>query len=464
VLSEDVIKKVLNICHKAGADFSEIYIEEKETNSLRLEDSKIERASSGFDRGYGIRVRLGDNTFYSFSNDFKVEGIIDAAKTLVSSINGYQRITVMDLRNKDIKSAINTSTFLPDDIDRQDKVNYLMDSDKAAREYSSEIKQVAVVYGDEIQRILIANSKGIFTFDERIRTRFVVQAIAKRGDKVQTGYVPVAALKGLELLREKNPVDVALKAAKISVRMLDSIPAPAGKMDIVIEKGHGGTLFHEACGHGLEADSIARNSSVYTGKLGEKVAGDNITLIDDGTLDGQWGSFGFDDEGFPAAKNILIENGILSGYMYDEYYSGKNGVSQTGNGRRESFMHIPIPRMTNTYILSGSDDPEDIIKETPRGIYACFLAGGQVDPATGEFVFGIGEGYLIENGVLTYPVRGATIIGNGPHVLFNIDLIGSDMDFLSGICGKDGQGVPVNDGCPTIRIKGMTVGGTEVQS
>jgi len=464
VFSEDVIKKVLSICHRAGADFSEIFVEEKETNSLRLEDSRIERASSGLDRGYGIRARFGDNTLYSFSNDFKMESIIDAANVLVSSVNGYQRVTMLNLGKKDVRSAINTSTFLPEDIDWQDKINYLLNSDRVAREYSSEIVQVVIVYGDEIQRVLIANSRGTYAFDERIRTRFVAQAIAKRGDKVQTGYVPVAALKGLELLREKNPADIALKAAQIAVRMLDSIPAPAGKMDVVIEKGHGGTMFHEACGHGLEGDLVAKNSSVYAGKIGKKVAGDNITLIDDGTLEEQWGSFGFDDEGFPAKRNVLIEDGILIGNMYDEYYSGKNGVAQTGNGRRESYMHIPIPRMTNTYILSGSENPENIIKETSRGVYARFLAGGQVDPATGDFVFGIGEGYLIEDGTLTCPVRGATIVGNGPQVLFNIDMIGNDMDFLSGICGKDGQHVPVNDGCPTIRIKDMTLGGTEVRS
>ncbi|MCL5986261.1 MAG: TldD/PmbA family protein [Actinobacteria bacterium] len=464
MISEGVIKKVLNICHKAGADFSEIFVEEKETNSLRLEDSRIERASSGLDRGYGIRARFGDNTLYSFSNDFKERSIIDAANALVSSVNGYRRITTLDLRKKDVRSAINTSTFLPEDVDWQEKVNYLLDSDRVAREYSSEIMQLGVVYGDEIQRVLIANSEGTYAFDERIRTRFVAQAIAKRGDKVQTGYVPVAALKGLELLREKNPADIALKAAQIAVRMLDSIPAPAGKMDVVIEKGHGGTMFHEACGHGLEGDTVAKNSSVYTGKMGKKVASDNITLVDDGTLEGQWGSFGFDDEGYPAKKNILIEDGILVGYMYDEYYSGKSGVPQTGNGRRESYMHIPIPRMTNTYILPGIEDPQNIIKETLKGVYARFLAGGQVDPATGDFVFGIGEGYLIENGKLTYPIRGATIIGNGPQVLFSIDIISNDLDFLSGVCGKDGQGVPVNDGCPTIRIKDMTMGGTEVMS
>lgn len=336
MLTDDVIKKVLNICHRAGADFSEIFIEEKETNSLRLEDSRIERASSGIDRGYGIRARFGDNTLYSFSNDFKVESIMDAAKALVCSVNGYHKLATLDLRKKDIRSAINESTFLPDDIDWQDKVNYLLDSDRVAREYSSEIVQTAIVYGDEIQRVLIANSRGTYAFDERIRTRFVAQAIAKRGDKVQTGYVPLAALKGLELLREKNPADIALKAAQIAVRMLDSIPAPAGNMNVVIEKGHGGTMFHEACGHGLEGDTVAKNSSVYAGKMGNKVAGDNITLIDDGTLEGQWGSFGFDDEGCPAKKNVLIEDGILVGYMYDEYYSGKSGTAQTGNGRRES--------------------------------------------------------------------------------------------------------------------------------
>lgn len=464
MLSENIIKKVLNICHKAGADFSEIFVEEKEANSLRLEDSRVERASSGIDRGYGIRARFGDNTLYSFSNDFKAESIIEAATALVSSMNGYNRVTTLDLRKKDVKSAINTSTLLPEDVDWQDKVNFLLDSNRVAREYSSEIIQVVIVYGDEIQRVLIANSRGTYAFDERIRTRFVAQVIAKRGDKVQTGYVPVAALKGVELLREKNPVDISLKAAQVAVRMLDSIPAPAGKMDVVIEKGHGGTMFHEACGHGLEGDTVAKNSSVFAGKIGKKVAGNNITLIDDGGLEGHWGSFGFDDEGYPAKRNVLIKEGILVGYMYDEYYSGKSGVLQTGNGRRESYSHIPIPRMTNTYILPGSENSEDVIKETSKGIYARFLAGGEVDPATGDFVFGVGEAYLIENGTLTYPIRGATIIGNGPHVLFNIDMLGNDLDFLSGICGKDGQGVPVDDGCPTIRIKDMTVGGTEVSS
>jgi TldD protein len=296
--------------------------------------------------------------------------------------------------------------------------------------------------------------------DERHRVRLVANVVAARDGVRQTGFEGPAGLGGAEIMEANPPADTGRSAAQMAVTMLDGGPAPAGEMPVVLGAAGGGVLFHEACGHGLEADTIGKEASVYRGRHGEQLAATLVTGVDDSTVPGAWGSFSFDDEGAPAARTVLFQDGVLSGVLYDRFWAEKNDAELTANGRRQSYAHLPIPRMTNTSILSGDADPDDIVADTSRGLYAKVLGGGQVNPATGDFVFGVSEGYLIEGGKITRPVRGANLIGNGMAILRAVDAVASDFDARPGTCGKDGQGVPVTTGSPTLRIARMTVGGT----
>jgi TldD protein len=340
------------------------------------------------------------------------------------------------------------------------KAELVRAGDEAARAAGAEVAQAVIGYGDTRQRVLIADSQGSLVYDDRTRTRFTAQVVARRGEVIQTGHEAVGGSAGCELVDEATARRVAATAAGKALAMLDARPAPVGAMPVVLANGFGGTLFHEACGHGLEADAVAKGASIYAGKLGQMVAAPIVSAYDDGSLTNGWGSQAFDDEGVPTQKTLVIEAGRLTGYLYDRLRARQMGARPTGNGRRMSFRHVPIPRMTTTYIAPGDASPADIIAATPKGFYAKSLAGGQVEPASGNFVFGVAEGYLIENGKVTAPLRGATLVGNGIDILMKIDLIGSDFEVKTGTCGKDGQGVPVGTGQATLRIAEMTVGGT----
>jgi TldD protein len=320
---------------------------------------------------------------------------------------------------------------------------------------------VSAGYGDSIKQILIANSDGIFSADEQVRTLMRVSVIANGDAGMQTGYNSLGHTIGFEIFDENDVEELAIRAAQQAITKLQARPAPSGAMQVVIKQGSGGVLFHEACGHGLEADLVGKGSSVYRGKMGELVASPLVTVIDDGTMAGEWGAIGVDDEGHASQKNTLIENGILTDYMWDYIRARKEGRKQSGNGRRQSYADLPMVRMTNTFVTNGSENPDDIIRATDHGVYVAKLGGGQVDTASGDFVFGMVEAYLIENGEITEPLREGNLIGNGPQVLKDIDLMGNDFAMGGpGTCGKDGQGVPVGDGCPTLRVKSMTIGGT----
>ena len=323
------------------------------------------------------------------------------------------------------------------------------------------ITQVAARYGDSHRVLQIANSEGLLTGDRQIRSSFSVSCVAAGDAGMQTGRESVGQTVGFELFEDIDVNEVARKAAERAVTKLDSVPAPSGEMPVVVGPGGGGVLFHEACGHGLEADLIEKSASVFAGKQGELVAAPDVTLVDDGTMVGEWGRFAIDDEGNPASKNVLIKDGVLTDYMWDWQRARKHGRVSSGNGRRQSYRHLPMVRMTNTFLEGGNEDPQEIIEDTEYGIYVAQLGGGQVNTATGDFVFGMTEAYLIENGKLAAPIRDGNLIGNGPQVLLDIDAIAGDFAMGSpGTCGKDGQGVPVGDGTPTLRVKRLTVGGT----
>ncbi len=351
-------------------------------------------------------------------------------------------------------------TTYPETVAKAEKVELLTRADEAARSEGAAITQVSAGYGDSRRRILVANSDGLLVGDDQVRTRLGVSCVAQGDTGMQTGYETAALTVGFELFERVQVEEVAREAARRALTKLSARPAPSGIVPVVLKGGTGGILFHEACGHGLEADHIAKDSSVYTGRVGDLVASPLVTLVDDGTMGPEWGSFAIDDEGRPAQRNVLISEGVLTDYMWDFLRARKEGRVSSGNGRRQSYQHLPMVRMTNTYLIDGSDEPDEIVAQTPNGVYVAKLGGGQVNTATGDFVFGMNEAYLIEGGRITEPLRDANLIGNGPDVLRSIDAVGDDFAMGPGTCGKDGQAVPVGCGQPTVRISGVTVGGT----
>ncbi len=458
MVNKDLIKKVLKEALKNGGEFADIYIEKTQPTFIHLEDDKIEKVVSGIDSGAGLRVIFNGKTVYAYTNDLSNKALVELAVTVSAAVKGKHNGSSIDLRKK--KPTIDFRIIKrPDKVDTDKKVQLVKKANDAARGIDHRIKQVLVIYRDTLQNVIIGNTDGFLTEDERVYTTAMIQVIAADEKIIQTGQEPIGGLIGLELFDE-NPIEkVAETAAKRAVMMLKARPAPGGRMPVVLSSEAGGTMIHEAIGHGLEADLAMQGLSVYSKKIGEMVASPIIMVIDDATLPNKRGSFRFDDEGIDAQKTILVEKGILKGYMYDRLWAMKEGVRSTGNGRRESYKSRPIPRMTNTLIASGDSNPEEIIRSTSSGLFVKKMGGGQVNTVNGDFVFEVSEGYLLENGKIGEPVRGATLTGNGPEVLKDIDMVGNDLGFSIGTCGKDGQGVPVADAQPTLRIKSLTVGG-----
>ncbi len=466
MIAKEDLAEVLQVAVKNG-DFAEIYIEKSSQTRVSMEAGKIERVISGRDEGAGIRVIKGDNTAYGYTTDLTKEGLMELARQVAGGLGEPCREAkagekaALSIVFEQRESAVSLPVEQrPDEVSIDQKVALVLEAERAARAKDEKlIRQVSVGYADTIQQVVIANSDGVYVEDERVRSRLVVHVVASDGKVIQTGYESAGGTKGFELFAEEKAADLGRRAAERALLMLKARPAPAGRMPVVISGEAGGTMIHEACGHGLEADLVQKNLSVYAGRKGEKVASELVTVIDDGTIPGKYGSFSFDDEGTIAQRNVLIEKGILRNYMYDRITAQRDGVKPTGNGRRESFRHRPIPRMSTTYLAPGDDSPEEIIRETKEGLFVRRMGGGQVNTTTGDFVFEVLEGYLIKDGKIDEPVRGATLTGNGPEVLQKIDRVGNDLGFTIGTCGKDGQGVPVTDAQPTIRIPDLVVGG-----
>ncbi|HEX9697153.1 MAG TPA: TldD/PmbA family protein [Actinomycetota bacterium] len=459
-LDDGVLRAVLSAALATGGEFAEIFAEDRDSTSVRLEDRKVEELVSGRDRGAGIRVVKGESTAFAFTNRLDRDALIDAAKAAAAGLSDQRRVDATDLR-RERETILNPVAIDPRDVPADRKVAYVVAVDDAARaEGGSEIRQVIASYAEGAQRVLIANSEGLLVRDNRTRTRVSCQVVAARGDVIQTGYHSPGASAGFEHLDAYPPAAVAAVAVRQAIVMLGSVPAPAGEMPVVLAPGGGGVLFHEACGHGLEADLCHKHASVYRDRAGEKIGSELVSGVDEGNLPGSWGSFAFDDEGTPSQRTMLFEDGVLTGYLTDRIRARAMSLKQSGNGRRQSYAHLPIPRMTNSSILPGRDDPDEILRGTKKGLYAKSFGGGQVNTATGDFVFGLTEAYLIENGTITTPVRGANLIGNGPDILARIDAVGRDFEVWWGVCGKDAQSVPVTTGMPTVRIAKITVGGT----
>lgn len=456
-----VLERVLAAGRSTGADFSEVFIEEKRSMSAALDDGRVEQVSSGRDRGAGIRVIHGDTTGFAHTSDLSEAGLVAAARAAAAAAahggGGVNKVQLGEMK----RHPVNTVRIVPSEVSKSRKIELLSQANDAARSYNDAIVQVSAGYSDSTRRILVVNSDGVFATDEQVRTLLRVSAVANGDTGMQTGYDSMGYTIGFEMFDEEDLEELARNAARIAVTKLQARPAPSGAMPVVIKRGSGGVLFHEACGHGLEADLVARGASVYKDRVGQLVAAPNITLVDDGTMSREWGAIGIDDEGHESQRNVLIENGVLTDYMWDYIRSRNENRPQSGNGRRQSYADLPMVRMTNTFVLNGTEEPDDIIRNTEKGVYVAKLGGGSVNTATGDFVFGMTEAYLIENGEITSPLREGNLIGNGPQVLRDIDMLGNDFAMGNpGTCGKDGQGVPVGDGQPTLRVTSMTIGGT----
>ena len=461
LLDETLVRAALDAALSRGGEWAEIFVEDRRSSSAYLDDGKVEELTSGHDRGAGIRVVVGDTTGFAHTADLSENGLRVAAEAAAAAARGggggVQAAALHAVR----APRANDVLVLPADVAKATKVELLTRADHAARASAGAIKQVSARYADSRRRILVANSDGVFADDDQVRTLFSISCVAAGDTGMQTGRESVGHTIGFELFDRYDVDDLARRAAERAVTKLRARPAPSGSLPVVVGPGGGGVLFHEACGHGLEADLVAKSASVFAGRRGELVASPLVTLIDDGTMPAEWGCFSIDDEGRAAQRNVLIQDGVLTDYMWDSLRARKEGRASSGNGRRQSYQHLPMVRMTNTVIANGTDDPQSIVAGTPHGVYVAQLGGGQVNTATGDFVFGMQEAYLIENGEITEPIREGNLIGNGPQVLRDIEVIGNDFEMgHPGTCGKDGQGVPVGDGTPTLRVSKMTIGGT----
>jgi TldD protein len=462
-LTEANLSQYLGAALSEGGEYADLYFEHTTMSSLLVDESLVKTATEGISMGCGIRVVAGEQTGYAYTDDLAPEKITKAAKIAARIASGPARVSTVGLSALDAHHDFYPVAHPSTDRDLADKLELVVRADVAARAYDARIKQVRATYGDQIRHVLIAGSDGRVVTDFQPLVRLNVSTIAQDGGKLQSGSGGGGGRVGLEFFSdERSPEHFAKEAARQAIVQLEAREAPAGEMEVVLGPGWPGILLHEAIGHGLEADFNRKGISAFSGKMGQRVASDICTVVDDGTIPSRRGSLNVDDEGEPTQKTTLIQNGILRAYLQDKLSSDILKTTRTGNGRRESYEHIPMPRMTNTYMLAGQDAPDDIIRSVKRGLYAANFGGGQVDITNGKFVFSASEAYLIEDGRITSPVKGATLIGDGPTVLTRVTAVGNDLKLDPGIgtCGKDGQSVPVGVGIPTIKVSHLTVGGT----
>ncbi len=458
MISREVCQRVLHKAVSTGADYAEIFAENTVNHTISMIDSKVDGIKDTVIAGASVRVYKGLRSVMASTVDTSESGLLEcAAKAAEALGQGDAQIDIV-LRER-IFGDIHPVKIVPSSVENARKVEILKSGYFAAKEYDSCITQVSGNLADVDHNILIATTEGLYTQDRQIRTRIAISAIADKGMGTQTGSCSPGRRMGLEMFDFIDPKNVGQKAAKQAVTMAGAGYCPAGVMPVAIENGFGGVIFHEACGHGLEASSVAYGQSVFAGKLGQKIANPKVTAIDDGTMAGEWGSINIDDEGTPAQRKVLIEKGILKSYMIDKFNGRRMGMESTGSSRRQSYAYTPTSRMTNTYIAAGDDKNEDIIGSIEYGLYAASMGGGSVNPTTGEFNFAVNEGYMIRGGEICEPVRGASLVGKGSDCIMNIDMVGTDMDMAQGMCGSSSGSVPTNVGQPLIRVSSITVGG-----
>ena len=458
MLEKSLVEKILNEALSTGGDFAEIFVEKKNNCGLYMIDGKIESSLSGRDFGIGIRIFKDLYSVYGYTNDMTEESLLKTARKIAEAVKGTRADITINLLKQDIENY-NKIEIYPETVLKKNKIDIMRRGYTAAKEYDSEISQVRVSYSDSKQNILVANSEGIWAEDERVRGRIRIESVASSGTEMQTGSMGPGASKGFEFFEKMDIESYGREASRIAKTILHADYSPSGKMPVIIDNGFGGVIFHEACGHGLEATSVAKGNSVFAGKIGEMIASPVVNAVDDGTIPNEWGTINIDDEGTPSRRNLLIENGILKGYMIDKLNGRRMGMTSTGSGRRESYKYAPTSRMTNTFILNGKSSLNEMISSVEKGIYAKYMGGGSVNPATGNFNFAVMEGYLIENGKITSPVRGATLIGSGSEILKKIEMVGNNLAYGQGMCGSVSGSICTNVGQPAIKVSEITVGG-----
>lgn len=458
MISKDVCQRVLQKAVSTGADYAQLFAERSTDHAVHMVASQVDSIRDAVTAGAAVRVYKGLRSVMATTTDKSEAGLLRCAEQAAEALGqGTAQIEIV-LRERTVANA-HPVRIVPSSVHNARKVEILKEGYFAAKDYHAAISQVTGSLQDVDRNILIADSDGLYTQDCQIRTLMTINAVAQIDGETQTGYYAPGRKMGLEMFDEVNPRDIGIRAARQAVTMAGAGYCPACVMPVAIESGFGGVIFHEACGHSLEATAVAYGRSQFADKLGQQIANPKVTAIDDGTIPGAWGSINIDDEGHPGQKNVLIENGILKSYMIDHFNARRMGMEPTGNGRRQSYSYTPTSRMTNTYIAPGQDRNEDIIGSIEYGLYAKSMGGGSVNPVTGEFNFSVDEGYMIRNGQICEPVRGASLVGKGSQILQDIDMVGTQMDMGQGMCGSSSGSVPTNVGQPLIRVSSITVGG-----
>ena len=458
MISKAICEAVLRKAVSTGADYAEIFAENTSNHSINMIDSKVDTINDTIIAGAAIRVYKGMRSVMATTIDTSESGLLRCAEKAAEALGQGDAQISITLHER-LFGDIHPVKIVPSSVANTEKVRLLKDAYFAARDYDNAIRQVSGTFLGVDHNILIATSEGLYTQDRQIRTRLSIEAVAERNGETQTGGCRPGRRMGLEMFDSIDPKSIGLHAAKQAVTMAGAGYCPAGVMPVAIGNGFGGVIFHEACGHSLEASSVAYGRSQFAGKLGQKIANEKVTAIDDGTIPNAWGSINIDDEGHPAQKNVLIEQGVLKSYMIDKFNGRRMGMESTGNSRRQSYSFTPTSRMTNTYIAEGQDRNEDIIASMEYGLYAKEMGGGSVNPVTGEFNFAVNEGYLVRNGQICEPVRGASLVGKGSEVIMNIDMVGTNLEMGQGMCGSSSGSIPTNVGQPMIRVSSITVGG-----
>jgi len=459
MIPREVCQRVLAKAVSTGADYAEIFAENTANHSINMIANRVESVKDAVIAGAAVRVYKGLRSVMASTVDTSESGLLACAEKAAEALGqGEAQIDIV-LRER-LFGDIHPIKIVPSSVGNARKVEILKESYFAAKEYHASITQVSGTLLDVDHNILIANSEGLYTQDRQVRTRLSMSAVADLGSGTQTGSCNPGRRMGLEVFDSViDPKATGIHAAKQAVTMAGAGYCPAGVMPVAIGNGFGGVIFHEACGHSLEASAVAYGQSQFVGKLGQQIANPKVTAIDDGTIPNAWGSINIDDEGTPAQKNVLIEKGILKSYMIDKFNGRRMGMASTGNARRQSYSYTTTSRMTNTYIAEGEDNNEDIIASMEYGLFAKEMGGGSVNPVTGEFNFAVNEGYMVRNGKICEPVRGASLVGKGSDVIMNIDMVGKDLEMGQGMCGSSSGSVPTNVGQPLIRVSSITVGG-----
>ena len=458
MISKAIVESVLSCAMSGGADFVELYGEITRNNAVTMVDGKIDRVNDTLISGVGIRAFLGTRTVFASTSATSREGLMKCARAVAAAMGEIKKDICVRLTERMLPN-IHPALIVPSSVDAKVRADLLRAGCFAAKEYDPAISQVSGTLSGVDHSIMVANTEGLYTTDRHIRTRIAISAVASAAGVNQSGSASPGAGMGLEFFDLVDPKNVGREAARQATVNLRADYCPAGNMTVAIENGFGGVIFHEACGHSLEATAVAIGASQMAGKLCQQIANPKVTAIDDGTIPGAWGSVNIDDEGTPTQRNVLIENGILKNYMIDRLGSRRMGMPMTGNGRRQSYTYEATSRMTNTFIANGSDKNEDIIASIENGLYCRKMGGGSVNPLTGAFNFAVTEGYLVRNGKICEPVRGASLIGTGSEILQNIDMVGQNLATAQGMCGSSSGSVPTDVGQPLIRVSKITVGG-----